>query len=126
MIKYLLLTTLAFAASVQASGAETPLTDWSLILVDGQPAGYSATLNLGEPGRVTGQAPCNRYFADLTWNGAAFTLGAIGATKMACVQIAGEAGFFQTLQGIETAEMTAGTLTLSGGGHVMVFVQPLN
>lgn len=125
-MKYLSLAALVLAASAQVGAADTPLADWSLTLVDGQPADYSAMLNLAESGRVSGQAPCNRYFADLTWDGAVFKLGAIGATKMACVQIAGEAEFFQTLQGIETAEMTAGTLTLSGAGHVMVFVQPIN
>ena len=132
-MKYLPLAALALAACVQSGHAdETALApdftkvDWVLTMVDGLPAGYSATLNLGEPDRVTGQAPCNRYFADLTRNGAGFKLGAIGATKMACLQIAGEADFFQTLQGVETADQGPGTLTLTGGGHEMVFAQPIN
>ncbi len=96
--------------------------DWVLATVDGAAVDYTATLSLAEPGRVTGQAPCNRYFADVTRDGAAFKLGMIGATRMACLQIKGEAAFFQTLQGIDTADEASGKLTLSGAGHQMVFV----
>lgn len=132
-MKYMSLAALVLAACVQTGQAdETALApdfskmDWILSRVDGQPAGYTATLNLGDAGRITGQAPCNRYFADLTRDGDSFVLGAIGATRMACLQIAGEAAFFQTLQGVETAKLGPGLLTLTGGGHEMVFVQPID
>lgn len=131
-MKYLPLAALVLAACMQTAQAdETALApdftkmDWILTTVDGQPAGYSATLNLGDPVRVTGQAPCNRYFADLTRDGDSFKLGAIGATRMACQQIAGEAAYFQMLQGVETVAMGPGMLTLTGNGHQMEFVQPI-
>lgn len=111
---------LALAACVEDDKAAGP--DWMLSLVDGQAVDYTATLSLAEPGRVTGQAPCNRYFADVTRNGTSFKLGMIGATRMACLQIKGEAAFFQALQGIETADESGDKLTLSGAGHQMVFV----
>lgn len=96
-------------------------TDWVLATVDGAAVGYTATLDLADPARISGQAPCNRYFADLSRDGDAFKLGMIGATRMMCLQIEGEAAFFQTLQGVDTAVETAETLTLSGAGHQMVF-----
>lgn len=46
----------------------------------------------------------------------------IGATRMPCLQINGEAEFFQTLPGIETAEETPARLVLTGVGHQMVFM----
>lgn len=127
-----LLASLALVACVARGGAdETALTpeiskkDWSLAEVDGKAPGWTATLNLGEPGRITGQAPCNRYFADVTRDGTSFMPGLIGATKMACLQIDGEAEFFALLSAVTTAEMGPGSLILSGGGHQMRFVQPI-
>ena len=126
-MKYISLAALVLAACVQSGQADQfNAVDWALTSVDGKPAGYSATLNLGDAGRATGQAPCNRYSADLTHDGTTFKLGAIGATRMACLQIKGEAEFFQALQGVETYAVRRGELTLTGGGHVMVFVQPIN
>ncbi|MES2432562.1 MAG: META domain-containing protein [Pseudomonadota bacterium] len=118
-MKLLWMAVLMLAACVETGRAGT---DWVLASVDGTAVEYTATLSLGQPGRLTGQAPCNRYFADVTRDGAAFKLGVIGATRMACLQIKGEAAFFQTLQGVETAEETSAQLVLTGAGHQMVFV----
>ena len=60
------------------------VTLWTLALVDGGMVEYEATLDLSQAGRITGQAPCNSYFADITVEGEALTLGPIGATRMAC------------------------------------------
>jgi heat shock protein HslJ len=132
MLKMTLIA-LALAGFVQAALAdETALVpdftqmDWLLIEVDGARVDFAATLNLGAPGQATGQAPCNRYVADLTRDGDRFVLAAIGATRMACAQMAAEADFFQVLQGVETAAQQPGMLTLSGGGHQLVFVQPID
>ena len=132
-MKYLPLAALALAACGHLAQADEAALapdftkmDWLLTMVDGQPAGYSATLNLGEPGRATGQAPCNSYSADLTRDGADFKLGAIGATKMACPDLAEESDFFQALQGVDTATDGPGRLTLTGRGHALTFVQPID
>lgn len=123
-MKHLWLAVLALAACVEKDAMAG--TEWMLSAVDGQAVDYTATLSLAEPGRITGQAPCNRYFADVTRNGSSFKLGMIGATRMACLQIKGEAEFFQTLQVIDTADAAEGKLTLSGAGHHMVFVPVQN
>jgi heat shock protein HslJ len=129
----LILACIALSACVSTGGAdETALApdftkmDWRLVEVDGKAPGYEATLNLGEQGRITGQAPCNRYFADLTREGDRFTPGMIGVTRMACFQIKGEAEYFTALQGVTTQKLQPGRLTLSGGGHELVFVQPID
>lgn len=96
-------------------------TEWVLQTVDNVQVDYSAILSLADPGRVTGQAPCNRYFADLKRDGDTFQLGLIGATRMACLQIKGEAAFFQLLQSVDHGVESLDNLTLSGGGHVLVF-----
>lgn len=100
--------------------------DWRLVSVDEVRLGGEVTLNLGEPARVTGQGPCNRYFADLAQDGSAFKLGPIGATKMACPDIGKEAAYFIALQAVDTMEKTAGFLRLTGGGHELIFAQPIN
>ncbi|WP_054006933.1 META domain-containing protein [Cypionkella psychrotolerans] len=118
-MKHLWMAALMLAACVETGQAGT---DWVLATVDGAAVDYTATLSLAEPGRVIGQAPCNRYFADVARDSGAFELGMIGTTRMACLQIKGEAEFFQTLQGIEMADETPTKLTLTGAGHQMVFV----
>lgn len=119
-MRYLLATVLALSACVEEGKVTGP--DWMLSILDGQAVDYTATLSLAEQGRVTGQAPCNRYFADVTRDGSNFKLGLIGATRMACLQIKGETEFFAALQGIEMADEANGKLTLSGAEHQMVFV----
>jgi heat shock protein HslJ len=104
--------------------ANLPITEWQLATVDGQAPGYGATLSLAEPGRVSGQAPCNRYFAELTRDGAGFVLGPIGATKMACDQMQGEAAFFAALGTVTAATEAPGVLELSGSGPILGFVPP--
>lgn len=100
--------------------------DWQLVEVDGKPPEWSATINLGEPGRISGQAPCNRYFGPLTHEGERFKVGNLAATKMACPQMQGEAAFFALIAGVEKAEKLPGLLILTGSGHQMRFVQPID
>ena len=118
-MKHIWMAALMLAACVETGKANT---EWVLASVDGTAVDYTATLSLAEEGRITGQAPCNRYFADLTRQGTEFKLGMIGATRLACLQIKGEAEYFQALQAIDSVSETTGQLTLSGGGRQMVFV----
>ena len=109
------LPTLAAAAD-QAGPLPMPQV-WQVVLVDGQKPGWTATLNLSEPGQVFGQAPCNRYSAPLTQEGRSFRLGNLAATRMACPQLQGEDRFLGLLRLIETADHRAGLLLLTGGDH---------
>jgi heat shock protein HslJ len=140
IMKYLVIAALALAGCVGAGQADEPALplnesslapdfskmDWVLNLVDGKAPGYSATLNLGEPGRISGQAPCNSYSASLTRAGQSFQLGPIAATKMACLQIKGEAEFFALMAKVQSAETMPGMLILTSGTHKLEFAQPVD
>lgn len=136
MKPFALLTALALSACV-ASADETALApdfskmDWILTEVDGKTTDWTATINLAEArengsGQISGQAPCNRYFGPVTRDGDSFRPGALASTQMACLHMTGEAEFFAILGGITKAEQGPGTLILSGGGHEMRFVQPID
>lgn len=100
--------------------------EWQLAEVDGKAPGWSATINLGEVGQINGQAPCNRFFGPVTWQGDSFVPGQIAATEMACEHLNGETEFFALLAAVTHAEQMPGVLVLKGGGHQMRFVQPIN
>lgn len=131
-MKYpILAAALALSACV-APADETTLApdfsrmDWRLTEVDGVRPEWTATLNLGEAGKISGQAPCNRYFGPVMRDGDRFVPGAIASTEMACEHLEGEGRFFAILAGVTKAEQGPGLLVLSGGGHEMRFVQPIN
>jgi heat shock protein HslJ len=118
--------TVAVTTNETSFGPDFSKMDWTLNLVDGKPVAYSATINLGVEGRVSGQAPCNRYSGSLKADGNSFVPGMIASTKMACENMAVEADFFKILAGVTTKEGGSGIMTLRGGGHELTFVQPIN
>lgn len=122
-MKRLILAVFALTACTGAGLADQP-AEWVLSSVDGVAPEYTATLDLSEPGRLAGQAPCNRYFAALTREGDSFQPGQIGATRMACLQIKGEAEYLALLSAVTTAVEQDGVLILTGAGHEMRFVPP--
>lgn len=67
--------------------------EFRLIELDGAPFAARATIRFGEEGRVTGQAPCNRYFATQTLAYPWVNVENIGATRMACPDLDIEARF---------------------------------
>jgi len=128
-----ILPMILFALSASLASADEPAPapdfskmDWRLIEVDGARPDWEATLNLGEAGRFSGQAPCNRYSGTVTRDGPRFLPGIIAATRRACLHMRGEAEFFAILGGITTAEQGPGTLVLTGHGHELRFIQPID
>ena len=122
----LALSACVVSADDTALSPDSSKMDWKLTEVDGKRPDWSATLNLGEPGRIVGQAPCNRYFGPLSRDGDSFKVGALAATEMACAHLQGEGTFFAILGGMTKAEEKPGLLILTGGGHEMRFVQPIH
>jgi len=121
-VKPMLFAALLFA--LPACADETARAGWVLISVDGVAVDYAATLELDQPGRISGQGPCNRYFAQVEGNLPAFRPVALGATKMACAALAAESGYFALLAAVDTAEIGSEDLHLRGGGHDLLFRQP--
>ncbi len=82
------------------------------------------TISFPEEGRIAGQAPCNRYFANQTVPLPWFEVKELGSTKMACPELAMEGRYFELLQKMTTAEITGDTLILkSDNGQTLVYAQ---
>ena len=114
----------ALLFALPACAEETASGVWALVSVDGVAVGYAATLDLDQPGRISGQGPCNRYFAQVEGNLPVFRPVALGSTKMACDEMAAESGYFALLTAVETAEIGSDELHLRGGGHDLLFQKP--
>ncbi|WP_299348276.1 META domain-containing protein [uncultured Shimia sp.] len=95
---------------------------WSLIELDGQAFDARATLVFGDDGKITGQAPCNNYFATQTEPYPWINISAIGSTRMACPELEKETQFFTALEDMTLAEVTGDVLLLSNdAGREMAF-----
>lgn len=120
----LTLATLLAATACVAPGQAEPLTgtEWHLVGIEGQRAPAPLTLIFAEDGKVAGQAPCNRWFAK---NGAtlpALSLAGIGATEMACPDLAAEQIYFEALAAMQRVEQAETHLFLIGAeGRVLEF-----
>ena len=119
-----MLRTTTFAALLFACQALFPaMADhWTLTEIDGSPVTFTATLDLSQPGKLTGQAPCNSYGGTLSAGGQTFIPGPILSTKMACDGLADENRFLQALQMVESAVVAGDLLTLTGA-QVLVFTR---
>ncbi len=118
----LLVAALPACAADSVTGYADLTSIYRLESIDGQPFRETATIAFPEPGRIAGQAPCNRWFGALAEPYPAFGPGPIGATRMACPDLDAEQAFFDALAAMTTASAEDGVLTLTGAdGGVMVF-----
>lgn len=113
--------TVAACVNPALSGTEIAGTDWHLVGIEGQEVAWEASLRF-DGDKVSGKAPCNRWFGT---NAAALpdlAIEAIGATRMACPELAAESVYFETLQAMQRAELDQGHLFLIGPeGRVVEF-----
>lgn len=102
--------------------------EWRLVSIDGQPFTAQATIDLSQPGQVSGRGPCNRYSGGYQGTLPDFRPGGIASTRMACDDLASEHDFFVALGAMTRAEVTnPTTLVLSGDkGRYLEFVRPVN
>ena len=95
---------------------------WTLSEIDSAPFAARATMEFGEDGEVSGQAPCNRYSTKQTEPYPWFKVGPTMSTKMACPDLELESAFFQALGEKSLSEVSETTLILSNdAGRTMVF-----
>lgn len=87
---------------------------WTLTAIDGAEVTFTTTLDLTEPGKLTGKAPCNNYSGRLNAEGDSFIPGPILSTKMACDGMAEEAAYLQALQMVDSVALEGDKLTLTG------------
>lgn len=114
---------LAAAALILLAGCQPDgpglAREWVLVSDAPRPV----TLDLRAPGRATGQGPCNRWFATVEGTLPAFRLSGIGATRMACPDLAAETAFLATLSRVTRAQVQEGMLVLEGpGGEMLQFL----
>lgn len=109
--------TLAAACALLAlplQAEEIAAGEWQVLALDGSPFPAEATFSLDPDGKVSGKAPCNRYFGQTRARLPALDLGALAATEMACPALADEALFLQALAAMTTATLQEGHLILTG------------
>ncbi len=104
------------------SGYVDQRAEWALVELDGKPFPARATIVFPAKGKITGQAPCNRYSTTQSAPRPWFETGPIIATKMACADLAAEQTFFQALGEMSLVDTLGDTLILSNdAGREMVF-----
>lgn len=95
---------------------------WTLHEIDGTAFSATATITFPEEGKITGEAPCNSYFAAQRQPYPWFEATEIGTTRRACPDLAQETAFLTALSEMTLAEVTDTTLILSTAeGREMVF-----
>lgn len=95
---------------------------WTLTELDGVPFPAQANLTFPETGKIAGQAPCNRYFAEMKAPYPWFETGPIAATRMACPDLQAETDFLTALGEMTESEITGKVMILrDDAGREMVF-----
>jgi len=95
---------------------------WVLESLNGTPFEARATLEFSDKGRISGQAPCNSYFAEQTAPYPWFVLEGVGATRRTCPDLSEETAFFAALTNMSQSEVFGDLLRLNNeAGDEMIF-----
>ncbi len=122
MTRLLPALTLALAAACTPALATGIGGEWHLVGIEGSRAPAAATIVFAADGKVSGKAPCNRYFGSYSGELPDIALSPLGATRMACDQLEAEAAYFEALQAMTRAEVDQDHLFLIGAkGGVLEF-----
>lgn len=113
---------LGCTSATPAPSAKLEGTSW--VLVSDVPEGAKApSLTLQSDGhKVAGSTGCNRFFGQYTLEGQALQFGAMGSTKMACVEPSAmdlEKRFLETLTRTRTYGISGDILELRDGDAVL-------
>jgi len=126
MKRIALIAALCAAAAAAPAAAQSPYDNpnvtWELTQIDTTFYKSKATLNFPEPGQVAGKAPCNNFTGMQKGTWPDFETGPLAVTRMACPEMAEENEFFRMLALMTSATTADETLTLSGDGHLMIFI----
>ena len=95
---------------------------WQLEAINGADFAANATLAFPEPGKITGDAPCNSYFASQSAPYPWIAIDDIGSTRRACPALPAEQEFLSSLAKMTLAEVAGDVLVLSNdAGNEMIF-----
>lgn len=100
-------------------------SDYVLQDMNGVSISTPITFNIGETGRISGQAPCNSYAAEQSAPYPWFVLGPISTTRMACPDLALETDYLALLARMTLVEVGGTVVILSNDAkEMMVFQTP--
>lgn len=124
MARLLPAVTLALAAACTPSLATGIGGEWHLVGIEGQRAAAPASITFTSDGKISGKAPCNRYFGSYSGELPDLAFAGVGSTRMACDQLAAEDAYFRALQAVTGAELDQEHLFLIGAeGRVLEFAR---
>lgn len=133
MLTFVLLGALALSACASVPQShELGGGTWVLTSLDGNSQvgsaadGNDITLQFGEDGRAGGSGGCNQYGADYTVSGNMVSFDQPVSTLMYCepeLVMQNEAAYLQALTMVGEWQINGNTLTLTGGGHSLVFTR---
>ena len=86
---------------------------WRVTEIDGAQFTASATLAFSSAGRISGNAPCNSYSAEMKTPYPWFNVEAIQTTKQVCPDTGAENLFLAALSDMTLSEVLGDTLILS-------------
>ena len=134
----LLASAAIFALSACLSGSDDSGTDplppgssFAVLAIDGEAAPDGTTFELGPDDAIAGQAPCNRFMAQLSRTDAGISISPGASTRMACLneaRSAAETRFLAALPEITAASPgpEAGQVALTDtGGATRLLLGPL-
>ena len=87
--------------------------DYVLQEMNGTSVSPTITLNISEPGTISGQAPCNRYSATQTAPYPWLEIGPIAATRAACPELQFETAYLAQLARMTLVEVSGPVMILS-------------
>lgn len=97
---------------------------WQVSEIDGRAFAARAILSFPEPGRIAGEAPCNRWSGRMEAPYPWFAATDIAATRRACPDLAAETAFFAALSAMTLSEVSGDTLILSTpDGRQMILIR---
>jgi heat shock protein HslJ len=105
------------SVNIAAITPEQLLGIWRVVSIGDQPVAENspARLQLPEDGAINGNASCNRFFGNYTYNGQHLIIkNPLGATKMLCLPalMEQEAQLLRTLNGVLSVGLEQGHLVL--------------
>lgn len=119
-MKHLAAAMLLVLAACQSSEEATMISEdmlageWKLTQLNGADFDAPATIDFSEPGRVAGQAPCNRWTAGRTGTLPELGIEQAVVTRRACPDLEQEGRFLAALSEVRAAAIEDGRLVLTG------------
>jgi len=123
-MKHLIVLVALMGCVAENTVSEFVMSDAVYVLerLGGDPFAARATITFPGPGKVLGEAPCNRWSGAQTLDYPLVKIGPILSTKRTCGEQAEETAFFTALERMKRVEATGAIVILSdGAGAEMVF-----